>query len=95
MLDRVPEIRLPLAEIVIDVNGRDLPLRGFAFESGNFPRHRKGRRQQLISPFEIEIVDHTISSSAIDELFFPNSSFSNGIGLLFSRESIRDQTVFL
>ena len=58
MLDRVPEIRLPLAEIVIDVNGGDLQLRSFAFESGNLPRHRKGWRQQLIRPVEIEIVDH-------------------------------------
>jgi hypothetical protein len=58
MLDRVPEIRLPLAEIVIDVNGGDFQRHSFAFERRNLSRYRKGFGQQLIPLIEIKIVDH-------------------------------------
>jgi hypothetical protein len=42
MLDRVPEIRLPLAEIIIDVNSGYLKPRSRAFQARDPLRHRQG-----------------------------------------------------
>jgi hypothetical protein len=53
----VPEIGLPLAKIVIDVNSRDLQPNGFALQGSDRPRHGGGLNQQTVRLVEIEVVD--------------------------------------
>ena len=51
------EIRPPLSEVVIDVDGRETRRGRATFERRQSDRHRLGLRDKTLRPLECEIVD--------------------------------------
>jgi hypothetical protein len=82
MFDCVPEVRLPLAEIVVHINDGYLLLPRFAFQNCNILRHWNRLHQQVVRLVEIEIVNYIDQQQRPEDLLLL-SSFNRGIELRF------------
>jgi len=58
VLHDAAEVRLPAAEIVVDVDDRYACLLRATLQSQDTPRHRHRLRDQWLGALELEIVDH-------------------------------------